>query len=129
MPDQTLDVDRTEFVKRIGGIVETDGVGRMPVSLRYDGQELILTYGCVIRIKATGHWPEEAQLSKAALKRFIKNYEGPRHINAIGETRATVKRFVRGLGDLPTALQLMRQDDKTLLIDGHPIPCTWTEVA
>jgi hypothetical protein len=126
MPEQLLDVDRAEFVKRIACIVEMDGVGCMPVSIGYDGQELILTYGCVIRIAATGHWPEKALLSKAELKRFIKEH-GPQNVNAFGKkTRRSLKRFFRVVGDLPSALQLARQDEKTLLIDGFPIQCTWS---
>jgi hypothetical protein len=120
-----LQVDRVEFVKRLGVIAQLDGVGRIPISLRYDGQDLILTYGCEVRIKAWGTWAGEARLSKAALKRFIKSYEEPHLMKAAGETQATVKRFVRDLGRAHAHLELVRQDDGTLLIDGHPIPCTW----
>lgn len=124
--DQVLEVDRADFVIRLGVIAKSEGVGRMPIVFRYDGQDLVLTYGCTIRVKATGTWSEEAHLSKAALKQFIKNFKGPRQVTFSGRTRATVDRFVSGLGNPPTVLHLVRQGDKTLLINGHPIPCIWS---
>lgn len=122
----TLRVDRIDFVKRLGVIAQLDGVGRMPISLRYDGQDLILTYGCEVRIRAWGTWAGEARLSKAALKRFIKSYEEAHLMKAAGETQVTVKRFVRDLGRSLAEIELARQDVKSVLIDGHSIPCTWS---
>jgi hypothetical protein len=127
--EQFLEVDRAEFVMRLGVIAKLDGVGKMPITLRFDGENLILTYGCVIRVKASGDWPEEARLSKAELKRFIKGYRGSRVIDSSGQATVNVKRFVRVLSNPLTALHLTRQDDTTLLIDGHPLTCTWLAVS
>lgn len=126
--EHVLEVDRADFVARLGVVAKLDGVGRMPITLRFDGQELVLSYGCIVRMKATGVWPEEARFSKAALKQLIKNYRDP-GLAFSGHKRATVNRFVRGLGGSNTTLHLVRQDDKTLLIDGHPIPCSWSTAA
>ena len=81
-------------------------------------EELVLTYGCIVRMKASGVWPDDARFSKAELKRFIKRYQHPRSLNAAG--------FVRRLSNPQTDLLLARQDDATLLIDGHSLACTWT---
>lgn len=119
--DQYLEVDRAEFVMRLSAVAGIDGVGRMPITLHFNGEELVLTYGCVIRIKASGNWPEDANFSKAELKRFIKRYQHPRSLNAAG--------FVRRLSNPKTDLLLARQDDATLLIDGHPLACNWAKTS
>ncbi len=120
-----LHVARTEFAMRLGMIAKLKGLGREPVTLRFNGMELILTYVCVIRIPASGHWPAEARLSKAAVKRFIKDYVEPRLLRLAGEKRATVHRFVRGVTARAHELVIERGGDQ-LIIDGTPLKCTWS---
>ncbi len=117
-----LFVDRDEFVKRIAEIAKMDGVGRMPVAIKFDGKDLVLSYGCNIRMPAAGNWPDTAEFSKAALQRFIKEYC---HTHLYATPHTSMKRFEAAFEGSKFQLELLRNGDGSLLIGGAALQCKW----